>query len=33
LDAIYWLNNVDKKNPNYKTAEKYIQVLKNYLGR
>ncbi|MCB4203601.1 hypothetical protein LF845_01350 [Deferribacterales bacterium Es71-Z0220] len=33
LDAIYWLNNVDKKNTNYKTAEKYIQVLKNYLGR
>jgi len=33
LDAIYWLNNVDKNNPNYKTAEKYIQVLKNYLGR
>lgn len=33
LDAIYWLNNVDKKSPNYNTAVKYIQVLKNYLGR
>lgn len=33
LDAVYWLNNVDKNNPNYITAKKYIQVLKNYLGR
>ncbi|MBZ4644027.1 MAG: hypothetical protein PWQ25_543 [Deferribacteres bacterium] len=33
LDAIYWLNNVDKDNPNYTLSQKYIQILNNYLGR
>lgn len=32
LDAIYWLNNVDKNSPNYDIAQKYIKVLKNYIG-
>lgn len=32
LDAIYWLNNVEKNSPNYDIAQKYIKVLRNYIG-
>ena len=33
LDAIYWLDRVDKNDPNFQIAQKYKQIMKNYLGR
>lgn len=33
LDAVYWLEHVDKNDPNFQIAQKYKQIMKNYLGR
>lgn len=33
LDAVYWLDKVSKDDPNFQIAQKYKEVMKNYLGR